>query len=680
MTLNAAPNAILNGIDDVSGRSADPAPVELPIHLPHVMILAQRGPIDALPLSSADALRIYGDETFNYRSKYAKHTTALAKECFFPNANIVMFQRVLGEGAARAAIGIGIDVIEKQLPVYERNADGSYALDSSGAKIDTGAKIDGIVGKWVIYPVLADEIGKAKVRAGTMVNGSVQSQIYPMFEGLVSHFGGYGDNVGLRLWSPTTQDAAPINDTIVNECNAYLYRLAFLERANSKSTPVLQRGLADQTYVEFGLQPGMYYEPTRTKYDADKVIIPSYRSVDRSTGYAPEYGPFEKFKIYHDNVKTLSEMVFANEAPHQGWTEDGIYMVNLIGGHDINGNPYHTFSLLDVFDGGLPLNEQATHYATGGKDGAVDDKAFDDACFTEFQNYGSLNNEFLDIARFPQSCVYDSGFSIKTKNAMMKVIGARKDIWGAWATQDVSQVQNDASTESSMAVALRSALEMYPEATLYGTPVVRGIIVGHSGYLINSEYDKLVPGTFEIAYNISRWAGSGDGRLKGRYSPDVDPNNRVKLLRDVNCTWKSERVRNKDWDNGLVWFQSYDWLSLFCPGMQTVYKDDTSVLNSLLNMVICVEVQKVCFRVWRKFTGRSNMTNLQYEEASNKEITEQTKGRFDERVVIVPETYHSARDIQLGYKNSAKVHVYAPNMKTVSEFTVVSHRMEELSE
>ena len=680
MSLNAAPKAILNGIQDVSGRRADPEQLALPIHLPHVMILAQRGPVDALPLSSSDAQRIYGDETFNYRSKYAKHTTALAKECFFPAANLVMFQRVLGEGAARSAIGFGLDLIEKQLTVYERNVDGSFKLDAQGAKIDTGQKVVGLVGKWVTYPVKADEIGKTSIKVGTMSDGGTQSQLYPMFEASVSHFGSYGDNVGIRLWSPTTEDNSPLNDTIVAETNAYLYRIAFLERASAKSTPVLQKGLVDQTYVDFGLKPGMYYEATSTSYDADKVIIPSYRNIDRSSGYAPEYGPFEKFKIYHDNVKAVSELVFAKEQTFQGWTADDLYMVNLIGGHDINGNPYHTFELLDVFAGGLPLNEQATHYAVGGADGDTSDAAFDEACYTEFQNYGSLNNEFLDIARFPQSVVYDSGFTMKTKKAMMKVIGSRKDIWGCWSTQDVSLAQNDATTESSMAVALRSALEMFPEATLFGTSVVRGAVIGQSGYLINSEYDKLVPATFEIAYNMALWAGSGDGRLKGRYSPDVEPNNRVKLLRDVNSPWKSERVRNKDWDNGLVWFQSYDWLSLFCPAMQTVFKDDTSILNSLLNMVICVEVEKVCFRTWRSLTGRSNMTNAQYEEASNELILENTKGRFDERVVIVPETYHSARDVKLGFKSSAKVHVYAPNMKSVAEFDVVGHRMEELSQ
>lgn len=678
MMLNAAPTAILNGIQDLSGRQVDPAPVELPIHLPHVLILAERGPLDALMLSSSDALRIYGDKTFDYRKEFAKHTTALAKECFFPNANQVVFQRVVSADAKVATIGFGLDIVEEELTVWERNADGTYALDQDGNKIDTGTTITGHRARWTTYNPTVDQIGKKVIQDG-LLGSTVASKIYPMFELPVSGFGKYGKNIGVRLWAPTVNDSTPLNDTIVSELGAFLYRIAFLERSDEKSTPLLQRGLDGQTYVDFSLLPGAYYEATASSYDADEVVIPSYRDIDRSTGYAPEYGPFSQFHIYKDNVALIQELIFATEESHQSWDPATPYRVNIVGAYDENGVPYHTFVLDDVFAGGLSLNESSVYYAAGGADGATDEAAFDELCYNEFNNYGTLNNEFLDIARFPQSVIYDSGFTIKTKKALTKVLAARKDIWVAASTQDVNQAANDVTTESSMAIALRTAFEMQPEATLYGTSVVRGIVCGHAGYLINSEYKKLVPGVFEVAYNLARWAGAGDGRLKGRYSPDVDPNNRVKLLRDLNCTWKPTRVRNKDWDNGMIWFQSYDHLSLFCPALQTVYKDDTSILNSLLNMVICVEVQKVCFRTWRQFTGRSNMTNAQYEEASDAAITAGCRGRFDERVVIVPETYHTTRDTQMGYKSSANVHVYGNNMKTVAEFTVVAHRLEELN-
>ena len=171
----------------------------------------------------------------------------------------------------------------------------------------------------------------------------------------------------------------------------------------------------------------------------------------------------------------------------------------------------------------------------------------------------------------------------------------------------------------------------------------------------------------------------GDGILKGAYAPDVDPNNHVTMLRDLNCTFKGATVRNKDWDNGLIWAQSYSTRSFFIPAMQTVFDDDTSVLNSLLNVLIAVECQKVCFRTWRSLVGRTDLTKEQYIKRSNQLITENTTGRFDNRVQIVPDTYYTKQDEQRGYSNHATIHMYANNMPTSTSFTVESHRMEDLN-
>lgn len=230
-----------------------------------------------------------------------------------------------------------------------------------------------------------------------------------------------------------------------------------------------------------------------------------------------------------------------------------------------------------------------------------------------------------------------------------------------------------------MAIMLRTAAELSPESTLYGTHVTRVAIVGHAGKLINSSWKKLVPMTVEIAAMLSKYAGAGDGILKGAYAPDVDPNNHVTMLRDLNCTFKGATVRNKDWDNGLIWAQSYSTRSFFIPAMQTVFDDDTSVLNSLLNVLIAVECQKVCFRTWRSLVGRTDLTKEQYIKRSNQLITENTTGRFDNRVQIVPDTYYTKQDEQRGYSNHATIHMYANNMPTSTSFTVEAHRMEDLN-
>lgn len=676
--LNAAPQGVLNGIRDVSGVTPDPVELTVPIHMPHVMFLGQRGPETAQVQDPSNFTRIYGQDTVDYRKPFAKHTTAMLKECFMPNANQFVAQRLIPAGAAKSTMRFWADVAQQQLVVWERNPDGSIKLDKDGKPIDTGTKIPGLVVKWVVTPA-EGEIGAAKEKEGTLGTAGAQSKMYPIFDVVISHYGAYGDNVGIRLYAPTLYSAPAANETVVNDLRARLYRLSFLERPDTRSTPNLLRGLYDQTYVDFGLRSDMYHDATEVDYSAAEVIVPSYRELEPQDGSAPIYGPVEFFHVYQKNIDLITELAFSLEKDHAGLNEGDEFLVNFISGYDIEGNPHHAVKVLDVFDGGLSFNDQSVHYATGGNDGDLSDATFDDMCRNQFENYGDLADQFLDIARFPQSVVYDSGFSMKTKKAMANVLRVRKDIWVCVATQDQAQPQNTQDIESSTAVALRSQFEMFPESEVHGTPVCRAAIVGQSGYLINSQYKKLVPATFELAYKLSAWAGSADGILKGRYSPDVDPNNRVQLLKRMNCTFKSARVRNKDWDNGLIWFQSYDHRSNFCPAMQTVYKDDTSVLNSLLNVIICVEIEKVCHRVWRKFTGRT-MSNRQLEQESDREITKLTTGRFDERVTVIPETHHTKADEKNGFSNSCNVHAYFDNMKTVTNFTVVSHRREELAE
>lgn len=676
--LNAAPQGVLNGIRDVSGVTPDPVELIVPIHMPHVLFLGARGPEYAQVMDPSQFTRIYGADSVDYRKPYAKHTTAMLKECFMPNANQFVAQRLIPATAKKATRRFWADVLETTVPVYERAADGSLVLDQAGEPVETGATQPGLLIKWVATEIDGD-IGAAKKKTGSQTAGAKQSEMYPMFDMEISHYGVYGDNVGIRLYAPTLYSAPAVNETVVNDLRARLYRLSFMERQDSRSTPNLLRGLDDQTYVDFGLKPDMYHDATDFDYSAAEVIVPSFRELEPQDGTAPIYGPVEHFHIYQENIDLITALAFSKEQVPAGLADGDEYLLNIISGHDVEGNPHHAVKVLDIFDGGLSFNDQSVHYAIGGDDGDLSDANFDEMCFNQFQNYGDLADQFLDIARFPQSVVYDSGFSMKTKKAMANILRARKDIWVCVATQDQAQPQNTQEIESSTAVALRSQFEMFPESELHGTSVCRAAIVGQSGYLINSQYKKLVPATFELAAKLSAWAGSADGILKGRWSPDIDPNNRVKMLKQMNCTFKNARVRNKDWANGLVWFQSYDHRSNFCPAMQTVYKDDTSVLNSLLNVIICVEIEKVCHRVWRKFTGRT-MSNAQLEQESDREILRLTNGRFDERVTIIPETHHTKADEKNGYSNSCNVHAYFDNMKTVTNFTVVSHRREELAE
>lgn len=679
---NAAPQANLLGIQDLSGRVLTPEAEALPVHLPHAFIFGAEGPLTPQLVVGDSLIQMYGSETFDYRSKYANHQTVLVNEVN-AQGNAIMVQRLKPEDApAPASITFGLDLLRvTDFPVYERNVDGSYKLDANKQPIPTGEVTTGFYGRWVVGALENGALGQDVKREGSMTNAQgEQSTFYPMHELEVSSFGSLGNLKGVRLYAPTTASSIPVDDDIIVDQSAYLYRIQFLARPDAASVPnVITNNYGDQ-YVDFSYKEGTVNTRVDTELFADEVILQQYQELD-NVGYAPKFGPFGRMHVYYDNIQEVLDTVYAEESKYGLLPagEGAEHIINLMGAVNYDGNPYYAYAIKGPSEGGVLLSESTTHYCTGGGDGTMTFESFDKLVRNQVANYGSLDGlDFLDDAVYPQSCIYDTGFTIDTKKALLGVIGKRKDMYVVLSTQDVSGRQNTAAEESSMAVALRTAARMYPESEVYGTSVCRAIVIGHSGYLLNSKYKGLLPLTIEFASKTAKWLGASNGIWKTGQGFDLPPANQVTMFKNVNCTFKSATVRNRDWSNGLVWVQSYDRRSLFFPAVQTVFDDDTSVLNAAPNMFVAVELEKVAQRVWRDLTGISSLTPEQFIERSNRLIEEKTVNRFDNRVTVVAETYYTDFDEVRGYSWSCKIHMYANNMKTVGTFTIASHRAEDL--
>lgn len=713
--INAAPQANLLGIKDESRRVPLIEPEVVPTHLPHVFGFARKGPLDPQLVIGDSLVRMYGAETLDLRGIYATHQTVLI-DTVNSQGNSVMFQRVLPEDAPPpASVAWFLDVLVDQITQYERNVDNSLRLDGSGNPIpivvgNTPVTKTGLSFKWVLKTlpqVNSDgevitqqmieeyEAGDTEINIvpvsnvfnsltpseGDRINGAGDSStLYPWIEAEVSHAGEYGNHIGHRLWAATARTQVPVDEGVVNDNLSALYRIQFLERDDAKSTPYVIESNFGEQYVDFSFKEGALNRKVDKDLFADLVIVPSYEDMD-SLVAPPKFGPFSRFHIYHQYVQEVSALAHAAEAlenPDLSTAEGAEYLINLMSGQDVFGNPYFTLRVLGPSEGGELMSEFATHYAAGGGDGTMTFETFDDLVGHQCENYGDLDAKVLDSAKYPQSVIYDSGFSLVTKKKLLVPIGRRKDMWVVLSTQDVSQRQNTTSEESSMAIALRAAANVYPESEFYGTSTCRAIVIGHSGYLLNSQYKKLLPLTIEFAGKCADFMGAGNGIWNSGFGFDEAPTNQVSRFRDVNSTYKSASVKSNDWTNGLCWVQFFDRRTLFWPAFQTVYDDDTSVLNSAANMMICVEIEKICERSWRQLTGNSKLTVEQFIERSNLLITNMSTNRFDDRVVVVPETYITDADDARGYSYSCKVHLYLNNMKTVGTFTVVAHRRSDL--
>lgn len=683
---NAFPRAILLGVDDQSKRTLPYESNSVPIHLPHVFSYAAWGPENPTLVVGSTANNLYGQETFEPRGAYTQHQWPLIDRMLARN-NAMVFQRIRPEDAPDpATVTLSLDVLQTDVTLYTRNADGSYKLDAAGKRIPTGKTQPGIRMQWVVSSAAGGKLGVAKKVAGKLTDkNNKQSTIYPILEFQTSFFGAAGNNRGLALWAPTMESDNPVNSRVVEDQRAQLYRLRFVTRDNARTSGKTVRTLQGAEYIDFSFRDDVVDSKTGVEFGFETSVLDKYRNLNTQNGQPRRWGPFNASYLYETNLNDLLKMLYAVEQPVNAelavtTDPDAYHLINFVSGVHYSGIPYYAIEVLGANDGASPLTENTLYYAAGGGDGTMSKEAFDVSVGNICEDYAEGKWQLGNRLKFPQSMIYDTGFDSTNKFKLLQVLSARKDIAVVASTQDIALAQNGVAEESSMATILQTQASLHPESEYYGTPVMRAVIVGHSGHLINSKYRKLVPMTVDLADKLSAYAGNARGSLTSGAAPDVNPNNLVTLLKDVNCTFKTETVRNADWANGLVWVESFDQDdALFYPGLQTAYNDDTSVLNSVPTMMIFGELEKVCVRVWARLTGRSDLTNEQFAQRSNELILELTERRFDNRVIIVPDTYYTDMDDARGFSWTCNIKVYANNMKTVGSFTIEAHRQEELT-
>jgi hypothetical protein len=686
--LNAAPMTRMLGTQDKSTRPLVPEAEALPQHLPKIYSYMQKGPLTPQLVVGASRSQMYGDASFDERGPYCTHATVLANRVN-AKGNAAMYQRVKPiDAAPPATLRLMLDVLETQVDVYTRNADGSIQLDSSGNPKTTGAKIPGYKVKWVLKQVDTDDdgnvlFGAATQGPGDQISGDDQSVRYPILDLEVSSFGEWGNNQALKLYAPTVSSSQPIDDRLLGNEKVYPFRMAVAARASSKATAKTVETLAGEQFVDVCFKPGTIDKVVDKLVYAGDVFIQAYSNTT-DPKFAPVFGPFGRMHVYEDQIESLLDAFYNAEKDYiDGFSdftgEDGEeYRFNFVSGVSSHNVPYHTFQLVSGGNA-VRLTENTVLYAAGGSDGTMNELLFADLVTTEVNEYANPNSVLMNDAKYPESIIYDSGFPLDTKKALCNFIGERKDTAVVLSTYTTTGGELTASEESSLAIALKTRLQMFPESEYFGTPVMRGMIVGRYGRLTGSQYRGKLPLTIEIAAKAADYMGASNGKWKSGYAFDVAPLNQVSMFTDINNTFTPATVRNKDWANGLVWVEDYDRSSAYFPALHTVYENDTSVLTGFFTMMACVELEKVGLRVRRKFSGRSDLTNAQLVEKVNQEIEAQTTGRFDGRFIIKPDTYFTDADVARGYSWTSAIGIYAPNMKTVGTLSIQAYRIEDLA-
>lgn len=450
MTKFYYPKAIPEGTQDLSRGNPVLDQVDpMPSHLPLVFVLAEKGQEEPLLADYARMVNEFGEATFNESGPYFTHQTRLLN-IMASNGNAVMIQRVKPLNAATARVRLSVE---------------SRVIQSA-----SGPKTQLIWHTEISrYPSNMQGIGKASEITFTRpVNTSdpsvlSQSTLTPVMDFDVRTFGKHGNMSGFSL-EPVLEGMGSEEQHI--NMNAFLYRMRFFTRNNLNVPASPRPSDLGNYYFEgtFSLD-SIFPRLSRSAYLGEVI---KFEWDQTEGGY--QNCPFAEPHIYADEIRALCERIAEGyTVPHKsgvstvsvvgentfdaqlpltidsrfalGTGVDKALLLNIFTGVMFDGNtPYHTFVVekTGALTGEI-IGANTIVYASGGHDGLAvlpdgkpnrleNMRILDDYVQTYMNEFGSGQYKLLDMAKYPVSAVWDTGFSYNTKIAMLTATQRRKDI------------------------------------------------------------------------------------------------------------------------------------------------------------------------------------------------------------------------------------------------------------
>ena len=737
---NASPKVILRGAQDLSGRILAPNRDPLPQHLPLFYIKAEKGTDRRVVTSLGKLAALYGSRTLDPKDKFYNHQTEFLS-LVAGNGNTVMVQRMVPDDAKKSNVVVYLDILEDEVPNYVRNSDGSLVVNESGTAYVIDEKRPTVPGyriKWIreVLPTLEGRLGSLTAKTGTMSkkviervevpgvvddDGSigpvtyrdqeviVRSHMYPIFEARAAYPGEAYNNIGFTINNLNKDE---LDTKIASELKSLPYALSLVGRKTKKDAPKIQRTLFGESRVNFVFKADAVNPRTEAVIDFETIFEQNWFN-ETNPNRKLVYHDYEGLYFYRDNYERILDKLIVTESrfvtsDNTAWNDkeeantllwydfttddqDGLAaeagLLNPFSCRTSKGVRYfsiaydNTMPNLEANQTEINLSSNTPVFLGGGSDGTLDNEEYEKQVVRRMDEYLDNDSEVHDLAVNVESIFYDSGFTLATKLELTSFIALRKDTFLVLSTHDATLGRHylPLSDQRAIAVALRTRLNLVPESEYYGTKVARGIVMVGT-YKPNTRVTNVrVPLTYELADKASKMMGSADGIWKSKELFDIAPGNIIRLGTDIQPEFITEGIKPTLWEDGIVWAQPFDRDSYYFPALQTVYDDDTSVLNSFFTAMALCTLEKIGAESHRNFTGSVKMTDGQFKSAVTSFLNSRTTGIFADMFVIINEVTIDEADELRGYSWHAVSKIYANNMKTVCVYNPAAYRMSDLN-
>ena len=711
---NASPEVILLGADDKSIRYVTPEPEPIPQHLPLFFMFAKKGTTARVLTGATKLPFLYSADSFDGNKPWFNHQTRFLRD-IAGTGNVCMVERVVPTDAGvRSNAVIHIDVLATKVPNYTRTSQGDYVIDPStnAYMVDaTTPEIDGYKIKFIKeYDAVndAERLGMLPSKNGTMTDGITTSMMYPIFEVKARYHGEYYNNIGFTINSLFKEE---VDSKIVAATKSVPYSLSLYSRLDSKSSPVVTRSLFGEPSVNFTFKYKAINPNTDGRFDLEYVFDKMW--YNETDSLKPlKYNDFEGLYFYRENFELVTKLFMSKEKDYVSTTEqtwyDGLdastatwfdytttdatelldenYIINPFVCKSSKNIKYFTLMQSDeiaVTTGTqkeVNLSTNTPIFLEAGSDGTMSNEMFESLVVGKMQEYLDPDSKVIDTAINVESVFYDSGFTLTTKKELVNFISVRKDTALIMSTHDAMLGERylPLSDSRAIAVALKNRLKLAPESEYYGTSVARAMVVAGTGILRDLSTLERIPLNYEIAIKAAKMMGASTGMWKAVEIFDRYPGNALSYLIDPQPEFIPAGIKPTLWADGIVWAQPFDRSTYHFPQLQTIYENDTSVLNSFFTIMALCTVTKVGAEAWRNFTGSVKLTNGEFKEAVAEFVTKRLKDRFAGMFVTIPEVLITEEDELRGYSWRLINKLYGNNMKTKMVYSSQIFRLADL--
>ena len=523
--------------------------------------------------------------------------------------------------------------------------------------------------------------------ANTTANNSIinfaGNMVYPIAYFQAPQYGSYGNNYGIKLWTAGPNAPFPGDIDVINNQNSLIFNAQILQNVTSSTAQIVTSIFSEST-VAFCFMPNAY----NYKDDQDlsiQTLVKNWNDDGASTNSTPTYGPIGTIEIFENNLTSMLNVLLAAElanapAPVNNInldpTNSSIWMLDFLTGINVDGIYHYGFQ---VDTTGSMFTYNNAFFMMDGYDGDLSNYTFEQEIINQvLNNYQNANYPLINMALYPFSVIYDSGFSNPVKTTLLEWMGYRKNVKVSLGTHVVGQPQLTPAEEISADQYLLTSIQAYNESDVWGTPAYRATVMMQSGYIVNSTFTKPVSLLYELAMKRALYMGAGSGIMKSGLSYLVNPQNVITYMKNVSSPSLNDITEAAAWNAGATYAIPYSRRQLFWPLVQTVYANgapllETSILTDDITQAICCDIQLKSAQIWAQLTG-SKLTDAQFIKRSNDLMTKMTTGIYDNQVTIVPNTYFTAADQARGYSWVMDVAVYGNNAKTVGQYNVVTRR------